>query len=85
VFFDATSDPRPGNPDGIKVDTLGNLYGAGPGGVWIFSPAGKHLATIPVPEVVSNVAWGGTDYRTLYITASSSVYAIDLTVPGVRP
>ena len=85
VFFDATSDPRPGSPDGIKVDTLGNLYGAGPGGVWIFSPEGKHVATILMPEIVSNVAWGGLDGRTLYVTASSSVYAIDLTVPGVRP
>jgi len=85
MFFDASSDARAGNPDGIKVDTLGNLYGAGPGGVWIFSPAGKHLATILMPEIVSNVAWGGSDYRTLYITASSSVYAIELTIPGVRP
>jgi gluconolactonase len=85
VFFDASSDPRPGSPDGIKVDTAGNLYGAGPGGVWIFSPAGKHLATIVMPEVVSNLNWGGADGRSLFITASSSVYRIDLQVPGVRP
>ena len=85
VFFDASSDPRPGSPDGIKVDAAGNLYGAGPGGVWIFSPAGKHLATIVMPEVVSNLNWGGTDSRSLFITASRSVYQIDLEVPGVRP
>ncbi len=85
VFFDASSDPRRGNPDGIKVDTAGNVYGAGPGGVWIFSPAGKHLATIAVPEVVSNLGWGGEDGRALFITATSSVYRIDLSVPGVRP
>jgi len=85
VFYDATSDTRKGNPDGIKVDMAGDVYSAGPGGVWIFSPAGQHLATILVPEVVSNLNWGGPESRTLYITASSSVYRIDLRVPGVRP
>ena len=84
LFFDASADPRPGSPDGIKVDRDGNVYGAGPGGVWIFSPAGKHLATILVPEVVSNIGWGG-DGKSLFITASSSVYRIDLKIPGVRP
>ena len=85
LFFDASSDMRAGNPDGIKVDRTGNVYGAGPGGVWVFSPAGKHLATILVPEVVSNLSWGGADDRSLFITATTSVYRIDLEVPGVRP
>jgi gluconolactonase len=85
LFFDATSDPRPGSPDGVKVDTAGNVYGAGPGGVWIFSPAGKPIATIAMPEIVSNLTWGGAGGRTLFITASSSVYAVDLAIPGVRP
>lgn len=85
VFFDASSDTRAGNPDGIKVDRAGNVYGAGPGGVWIFSPAGKHLATILVPEVVSNLNWGGADGRSLFITATTSVYRIDLEVAGVHP
>jgi gluconolactonase len=85
LFCDATSDTRPGAPDGMKVDQKGNLYSAGPGGVWIFSPAGKHLGTIDFPERVANMAWGDTDYRTLYITASSSIYRISLEVPGVYP
>ena len=85
VFFDATSDPRKGNPDGIKVDQAGNLYGAGPGGVWIFSPAERHIATILVPELVANLNWGGIDGKSLFIAASSSVYRIDLKIPGVRP
>jgi gluconolactonase len=85
LFYDATSDTRPGHPDGIKVDQLGNLYGAGPGGVWIFSPAGKHIATILMPETVANLNWGGNDGKSLYITASSSVYRIDLKITGVRP
>jgi gluconolactonase len=85
LFCDATSDTRPGAPDGMKVDQKGNLYSAGPGGVWIFSPAGKHLGTIDFPEKVANVAWGDTDYKTLYVTASSSIYRISLTIPGVHP
>jgi gluconolactonase len=85
VFFDASSDPRPGSPDGMKVDQRGNVYSAGPGGVWIFSPAGKHLGTIDIPERVGNLAWGGADRKTLYIAASSSIYRISLKVPGVYP
>jgi gluconolactonase len=85
VFFDAGADPRPGSPDGQKVDQKGNLYSAGPGGVWIFSPEGKHLGTLDIPERVGNVAWGGADRKTLYIAASSSIYRISLKVPGDYP
>jgi gluconolactonase len=85
VFFDASSDTREGAPDGMKVDQKGNVYSAGPGGVWIFSPEGKHLGTLVVPERVGNVAWGGADHKTLYIAASSSVYRITLKVPGIYP
>jgi gluconolactonase len=82
LLYDATADPRPGAPDGIKVDVEGNIYGAGPGGVWIFSPEGKPLGTILMPERVANLAWGGPDRKTLYITASSSVYRVRLLIPG---
>jgi len=82
LLFDATSDHRNGAPDGMKVDVLGNIYSAGPGGVWIISPEGKALGTIVMPERVSNVAWGGADRKTLYITASSSVYRVRLQIPG---
>jgi gluconolactonase len=85
VFCDATSDPRRGNPDGMKVDTKGNIYSAGPGGVWIFSPKGNHLGTLEIPETVGNVAWGGSNHRTLYITATRSVYSIVLNAPGISP
>lgn len=82
VFFDAGPYARHGAPDGMKVDREGNIYSAGPGGVWIFSREGAHLGTLHVPEPVSNVAWGGPDRRMLYITASTSVYQISLGVPG---
>ena len=83
VFYDASSDPRPGGPDGMKVDRKGNVYSTGPGGIWIFSPEGKALGTILVPERTANVNWGGADRKTLYITASSSIYRVTLKVPGV--
>lgn len=82
LLYDATSDPRPGGPDGMKVDIEGNIYSAGPGGVVILSPEGKRLATLLIPERVSNVAWGGADRKTLYITASSSVYRVKLLIAG---
>ena len=85
LFFDATSDTRVGAPDGMKVDQKGNVYSAGPAGVWIFSPEGQHLGTLDIPERVGNVAWGGADHKTLYITASTSVYRIRLNIPGVYP
>jgi gluconolactonase len=84
LFLDPSPDPAKGGPDGIRVDEKGNIYGSGPGGVWIISPEGKHLGTIKVPEVVSNVAWGDKDGRTLYITASTSVYRIKLNIAGDR-
>jgi gluconolactonase len=53
--------------------------------VWIFSPAGKHLGTILVPERVGNLAFGDADGKTLYITASTSVYSVRLKVAGIKP
>jgi gluconolactonase len=82
LFYDATSDSRPGAPDGMKVDEKGNVYSTGPGGVWIFSPEGKPLGTIVMPEKAANVAWGGPDRKTLYITASTSIYRIQLMIAG---
>jgi gluconolactonase len=84
VLLDSTSAPGDGGPDGIKVDKKGNIYGAGPGGVWVISPQGKHLGTFHIPEKVANCNWGD-DGKTLYVTASSSLYRIRLKIPGVRP
>jgi gluconolactonase len=83
-LLDAKTDSTPGGPDGIRVDKQGNIYGSGPGGVWIISPEGKHLGTIKVSEVVANVAWGDKDAKTLYITASTTVYKIRTKIAGVR-
>lgn len=69
-------------PDGLKVDSEGNLWTTGPGGIRIISPAGKVLGQIKLPEIASNIAFGGTDRRTVYITASHSVYRLHSEVPG---
>lgn len=81
LLYNATVDDRPGSPDGMKVDREGNLYSAGPGGVWIFSPEGTPLATMVMPEIVSNLAWAGAERKTLYIRASSSIYRVKLNIP----
>jgi len=83
LFYDATNDPRVGGPDGMKVDVEGNVYSAGPGGVWIFSPDGKPIATLLIPERVGNLTFGGADRKTLYIAASSSIYRVRLNIAGL--
>jgi gluconolactonase len=85
VFFDVTRETVNGLPDGLKVDRAGNVYATGPGGVWIFSPEGKHLGTIQPPEVPANCAWGDADGKTLYMTAQTGLYRIKLNVAGIRP
>lgn len=82
VFFDITAEPAKGAPDGMKVDSLGNLYASGPEGLWVISPQGKHLGTIKPGESPANCNWGGTDRKTLYITAETSLYRVNLAVAG---
>jgi gluconolactonase len=83
VFAQLKDPNQEGVPDGMKVDTQGNVYGTGPGGVWIFSPQGKLIDKIAVPEVTTNLAWGGQNHQTLYITANTSLYQIRLQIPGL--
>jgi gluconolactonase len=82
LLYEATADKRIGGPDGMKVDEKGNIYSAGPGGITVLSPEGKLLGTLLIPERTSNVAWGGADRTTLYITASTSIYRVRLKIPG---
>jgi gluconolactonase len=83
VFFDATSltAGRKGLPDGLKVDSRGNLWATGPGGVLIFSPQGKHLGTLATGEATANCAWGD-DGSTLYITADMYLCRVRTKVKG---
>jgi gluconolactonase len=71
-----------GAPDGMKIDSLGNLYTCGPGGVHVFKPDGSKLGVIAVPEVCANFNWIGPGLDALVITASTSLYSIKVRVPG---
>ena len=83
-FFDATIIAGENVPDGMKVDRAGNLYATGPAGLMVFSPEGKLLGTLVLPELPANCAWGDADAKTLYITARTSLYKIRVNVAGVR-
>ncbi len=72
----------PGGPDGMKVDSAGNLYSCGPGGIHVFAPDATCLGVIRVPEHTANFCWGDDDFRSLFITASTSLYRIRVAVPG---
>jgi gluconolactonase len=69
--------------DGLKIDSAGNIYCTGPGGVHVFDPDGRCLGVILVPEVVGNFTWGDADLRTLYLCATSSVYTCRTKIPGL--
>ena len=77
-----TTGEGPGAPDGMKIDSEGNLYCCGPGGVHVFDPAGMCLGVIKVPEAAANFEWGDADNRSLFITASTSLYRVRVGVPG---
>jgi gluconolactonase len=83
-FFDATAIAGDNVPDGMKVDTAGNVYATGPAGLMIFSPEAKLLGTLVLPELPSNCAWGDADAKSLYITARTSIYKIRVNVAGAR-
>ncbi|MBV9354600.1 MAG: SMP-30/gluconolactonase/LRE family protein [Chloroflexi bacterium] len=72
-----------GVPDGMKVDSEGHVFCTGPGGVWVFETTGRLLGRITMPEVTANLAWAGDDWRTLYLTASTSLYRLHVSVPGI--
>jgi gluconolactonase len=83
MFIDMSKETERGITDGLRVDTKGNLYETGPGGVWVISPEGKHLGTIRAPEQSTNVGFGDADKKTLYIAARTSIYKIRVNIPGI--
>ena len=84
VLLDLTDSDAAGVPDGFAVDSAGNLWASGPGGIVVISPAGEHLGTIRPPEQPANAAFGN-DGRTLYLTAQTGLYRIDTLVDGLMP
>ncbi len=85
LFGKEEGPPRSGVPDGIKVDRKGNIFVTGPFGIWVWDASGKHLGTIVMPEQPANLAWGDADFRTLYITATTSVYQLKTKTRGFVP
>jgi gluconolactonase len=83
VFADVSGEPEEGLPDGMKIDSLGNIWTTGPGGIWVFTPQGKHIGTIKPPEQPANCAWG-EDGKTLFITANTGLYRLRTSVQGQK-
>jgi len=80
------SKDEAGVPDGMKCDAHGNVWVTGPGGVWVFAPSGAHLGRVRVPEPVGNLCWGGADWRSLFLTATHSLYRVTTKVgPRLEP
>ncbi len=72
-----------GVPEGMKVDAEGRIFCTGPGGIWVLRPDGEQIGVIPMPEICANLAFGGPDLRTLFLTASRSVYTLRVRTPGL--
>src|SRR6202158_1212960 len=85
IFGEEPGGKNDGVPDGIKVDKNGNLFITGPKGIWVWDAQGNHLGTIVTPEQPANLTWGDKDYRTLYITAATSVYRLTTKTQGFVP
>ncbi|MGA7753094.1 MAG: SMP-30/gluconolactonase/LRE family protein [Candidatus Sulfotelmatobacter sp.] len=85
IFGEEPGAAHDGVPDGMKLDREGNIYVTGPQGIWVWDPAGHHLGTIVVPEQPANLAWGDSDLKTLYITATTSIYKLKTNVSGFVP
>jgi gluconolactonase len=78
IFASGIKDSlKPGVPDGMKCDAQGNVWVTAPGGLWVYDPSGRLLGKVSIPELPANLHWGGADWRTLFVCASTSVYAVD--------
>jgi gluconolactonase len=81
VFASGIRDSlKPGVPDGMKCDAEGNVWVTAPGGLWVYAPSGRLIGKVAIPELPANLHWGGEDWRTLYVCASTSVYAVPVKV-----
>ena len=84
LFADSTAVLKRGKlglPDGLKVDAKGNVFASGPGGIWLFDPAGKHLGTIETGVPTANCGFGG-DGSVLYITANDQLLRVKTLTKG---
>jgi len=84
LFADMNAGKGAGNPDGMKFDEKGNLYSVGPGGIWVFSPEGRHIGILVPPENAPGFTFGDPDGKAIYMAASSKLARIRLNVAGAR-
>ncbi len=82
VFCDMSS-AAPGVPDGMKVDTKGRVFCVGSGGIWVIAPSGEVIGILRMPEIVRNLAFGGPDFRTLYLTTRGALAKLEVKTPGI--
>jgi gluconolactonase len=82
IFAEMPSDME-GGPDGMKVDVEGNIYSTGPGGLWVYQPNGDLVGIIVGPQRPANLAFGGPHWKTLYLTARTSIYKLTTKVAGL--
>ena len=72
-----------GVPDGLKVDSAGRVFCTGPGGIWIWNPDATLIGVLEFPEITTNIAWGGVDLKTMFVTGHTSIYSLRVTTPGL--
>ena len=85
VFAELGAVDGTGAADGMKVDVDGNVFCTGPGGIHVMNPEGIMIGIIVCPEIPANIAWGGDDYRTLFITARTGLYSMKVLTGGAKP
>lgn len=72
-----------GVPDGLKIDADGNIFSTGPGGIWIWDSQENFLGLLELPELPANLGWGGSDNKTMFVTARTSIYSLRVHSPGI--
>ncbi len=80
VFFDVS----PGVPDGLRLDVEGNVWTSCKDGVICIDPMGHALGKIRLPQMVSNLTFGGPRRNRLFITATKSLYAVYVATTGAQ-
>jgi gluconolactonase len=83
IFVDLRG-AEPGVPDGMKVDVEGNVYCGGAGGLWVIDPKGKKLGrVVHGAPATTNLAFGGTDWKTLYFTSRNHLGSVNVKIAGI--
>ena len=81
-LFAETRGDGPGVPDGMKIDSEGNLYCCAQGGLHVYRADGSLLGRLRMPMQVTNFTWGGADLRSIFLTGITTLYRLRANVPG---